>query len=200
VQWLQKTLERNELGQVYALQTTNHGSMPGSWFKDPLLAGGGAVMDHTVHVADLLRWLWQTEFSEVYAEVGYNLLYPGLGIDDVGLISFRLANGIYGTLDASWSRPPSYTTWGDIKIEVIAEKGIVYIDAFQQNIAVASNASGRTRWHNYGSNMDHGLVSDFVDMLRTGRQPSISGLDGLRALEVAIAAYRSAEQKAPVRL
>jgi predicted dehydrogenase len=30
--------------------------MPGGWFCDPLLAGGGAVIDHTVHVIDLLRW------------------------------------------------------------------------------------------------------------------------------------------------
>jgi predicted dehydrogenase len=45
-----------DLGEVYAVKATNHGTMPGGWFADQALAGGGAVVDHTVHVADLLRW------------------------------------------------------------------------------------------------------------------------------------------------
>ena len=48
--------------------------------------------------------------------------------------------------------------------------------------------------------MDVGLVPDFVDAIRERREPSISGEDGLRALEVALAAYRSAEISAPVSL
>jgi len=193
IQWLKATLEKGELGKIYAVQTTNHGSMPGGWFIDKALSGGGAVIDHTVHVIDLLRWFWDTEVTEVYAEIGHETLHPGLGIDDVGLLSFTLANGIYGTLDTSWSRPSSYTTWGDVKIEVTAEKGVVLVDAFRQHLAVSSNKAGKTQWRHWGSNMDLGLVDDFVDLIRTGREPSISGLDGLRALEVALAAYRSAE-------
>jgi len=193
IQWLKATLERGELGKIYAVQTTNHGSMPGGWFIDKALSGGGAVIDHTVHVVDLLRWCWGAEVTEVYAEIGYDLLHPGLGIDDAGLLSFTLANGVYGTLDTSWSRPQSYTTWGDVKIEVTAEKGIVLVDAFRQHLAVSSNKAGNTQWRHWGSNMDLGLVADFVDMIRTGCEPSITGVDGLRALEVALAAYRSAE-------
>lgn len=200
IQWLKETLSKGELGRVYALQTTNHGSMPGGWFIDKALSGGGAVIDHTVHVIDLLRWFWNTEVTEVYAEIGTNLIHPNLGIDDVGLLSFKLANGVYGTLDTSWSRPESYTTWGDVKIEVTAEKGIVYVDAFKQHLAVSSNKAGKTRWHNWGSNMDRGLVDDFIEMLREDRAPSISGEDGLRALEVALGAYQSAETGQPVQL
>jgi predicted dehydrogenase len=200
IQWLKTQIDKGELGQVFAVQTTNHSSMPGGWFADKQLAGGGAVMDHTVHVIDLLRWFWQTEVSEVYAEVGENLLYPGLDIDDVGLLSFRLANGIYGTLDTSWSRPRSYPTWGDVKIEVTAEKGVVLVDAFRQHLTVASNQVGKTQWHGWGSNMDQGLINDFIALTRSHREPSISGLDGLRALEVALAAYQSARTGQPVAL
>jgi len=200
IQWLKTKVNSGELGKIYALQTTNHGSMPGGWFVDQALAGGGAVIDHTVHVIDLLRWFWNTEVTEVYAEVGHELLHPGLGIDDVGLLSFTLANGIYGTLDTSWSRPASYTTWGDVKIEVTAEKGVIFVDAFRQHLAVSSNQVGKTQWLGWGSNMDLGLVRDFVAMIRTGGEPAVTGTDGLRALEVAIAAYQSAQQGAPVTL
>jgi predicted dehydrogenase len=200
IQRLKAALDAGELGQVYSAKCTNHGSMPGGWFTDATLSGGGAVIDHTVHVIDLLRWFWGSEVTEVYAEVGYDLLYPSLGIDDVGLLSFSLDNGVYGTLDTSWSRPPSYPIGGDVKIEVIGERGMIAVDAFRQHVAVSSELWGQTRWVHWGSNMDYGLIFDFIEMIRTGRQPSISGYDGLKALEVAIAAYRSAESGAPIKL
>jgi predicted dehydrogenase len=174
--------------------------MPGGWFIDKSLSGGGAVLDHTVHVIDLLRWFWNTEVTQVYAEVGYSLLHPDLGIDDAGLLSFTLASGAYGTLDTSWSRPKSYPTWGDVKLEVLGEHGIARADAFSQNLVVYSDQVGSAKWIPWGSNADMGLVQDFVDMIVMDRAPSITGYDGLRALEVALAAYRSDERGAPVAL
>jgi predicted dehydrogenase len=200
VQWLKATLDEGTLGTVYALQTTNHGDMPGGWFVEPALAGGGAVIDHTVHVIDLLRWFWQTEVTEVYAEVGDSLLHPGLGTDDVGLLSFTLANGIYGTLDTSWSRPTSYPTWGDVKLEVTAENGVVYINVFDQALAISSDKVGKSILRPWGSSMNQGLVDDFIGMIKEGRSPSITGRDGLAALEVALAAYQSAASGQPVKL
>lgn len=197
---LKTMLDHGDLGRVYSVKCTNHGSQPGGWFADPVLAGGGAVMDHTVHVVDLLRWFWQTEVVEVYAEIGINLLHRDLPVEDAGLLSFRLANDVYGTLDTSWSRPPSYPTWGDVKIEVTGERGIVTVDAFRQHLSVSSESWGKTRWVDWGSNMDLGLIADFVDMIRSGRPPSISGEDGYKALEVALAAYDAAAQGKPVTL
>ena len=194
---LKDQLDAGALGEIYSAKCTNHGSMPGGWFVDQTLAGGGAVIDHTVHVIDVLRWLWGAEVTEVYAEIGDSLLHPGLGIDDAGLLSFRLSNGVYGTLDTSWSRPPSYPTWGDVKIEVLGEKGLARVDAFSQRVAVSSDGAGKTQWAGWGSNSDAGLVADFVGMIREDRQPSITGRDGLKALEVALAAYESARTGRP---
>lgn len=65
---VKQALEQGQTGEVLAIKGTNHGRMPGGWFTDPDLAGGGAVLDHTVHVADLIRWLLGKEFTSVYAE------------------------------------------------------------------------------------------------------------------------------------
>jgi predicted dehydrogenase len=200
VQRLKGLLDEGTLGRIYSIKATNHGTMPGGWFVDRALSGGGAVIDHTVHVIDLLRWFWDTEVTEVYAEVGESLLHPGLGIDDAGLLSFRLATGAYGTLDTSWSRPKSYPTWGDVKIEVLGERGIARVDAFAQNVAVYSDQAGKGRWDYWGSNMDMGLMRDFVDSIAAAREPFISGEDGYKALEVALAAYRSGEEGQVVAL
>ncbi len=200
IRHLKDQLDAGILGEIYSAKCTNHGSMPGGWFVDKPLSGGGAVIDHTVHVIDVLRWLWGAEVTEVYAEIGDSLLHPGLGIDDAGLLSFQLSNGVFGTLDTSWSRPKSYPTWGDVKIEVLGERGLVRVDAFNQTVAVSSDKIGKTQWVGWGANIDPGLVADFVGMIREDREPSITGYDGLKALEVALAAYESARTGKPVSI
>ena len=200
VQQLKQLLDQQALGRIYSLKTTNHGTMPGGWFTDPALSGGGAVLDHTVHVVDLLRWFWGAEVTEVYAEIGYGLLHEGVTIDDAGMLSFKLSTGAYGTLDTSWSRPKAFPTWGDVTIEVLGEHGVVRLDAFRQHLDVYSNRTGKAEWMSWGSDMDLALLQDFVSAIREGREPSITGYDGLKALEVALAAYRSAKAGEPIRL
>lgn len=200
VQKLKEALDGDGLGKLISAKCTNHGSMPGDWFVDQELAGGGAVIDHTVHVIDLLRWFWGAEVTEVFAEVGDSLLHPELGIDDVGMLSFKLANGVYGSLDTSWSRPPSHNIWGDVRIEVLGVNGLLQVDAFSQNVSISSNAAGKNQLVGWGSNADLGLIKDFVGMVREDREPFITGYDGLKALEVALAAYESAKLGEPVSI
>ena len=200
VQELRAALAEERLGRIFAVQATNQGQLPDGWFIQPELAGGGAVMDHTVHVVDLLRWFWNAEVVSVYAEIGWGLLHPGLGIDDVGLLSFRLSNGVYGTLDTSWSRPQSFPSWGNVRLEVVGERGTARVDAFNQNLTLCNDRTGRVEWLPWGSDMDMGLICDFVAAIEERRAPCATGLDGLKALEVALAAYESARRGAPVAL
>ncbi len=200
IQQLKQILDEGQLGRIFSAKCTNHGYLPGGWFVQKEMSGGGAVIDHTVHVIDVLRWFWGAEVVEVYAEVGDSLVHPDLGIDDAGMLSFQLSNGVYGTLDTSWSRPTSYLTWGDVKIEVLGDKGIVRTDALAQHILVASNEAGKARQAGWGSSMDLGLIKDFVSMIREDRAPFITGRDGLKAMEVALAAYESARTGKPVKI
>ena len=50
----------------------------------------------------------------------------------------------------------------------------------------------RHEWVGWGDNADMGLVADFVEAVRERRAPSVTGEDGLRAVEVTAAAYESA--------
>ena len=199
VQRLKDLLASGALGRPISAKCTNHGRMPGGWFLDLEQAGGGAVIDHTVHVIDVLRWALGAEVTEVYAEVGYGLLHD-TPIDDAAMLSFTLDNGMYGTLDTSWSRPENYATWGDVTLEILGERGLVRVDAFKQALTLTSAPAHKTEWVGWGSDADRGLVQDFLQTVQTGRAPSITGTDGLRALEAALAAYRSAEEKKPIAL
>ncbi|HIC88299.1 MAG TPA: Gfo/Idh/MocA family oxidoreductase [Anaerolineae bacterium] len=199
VQEVQHMIAAGKIGPVLAAKTTNHGRMPGGWFIDPEKSGGGAVIDHTVHVVDLLRWILDQEVVEVYAEVG-TLLHPGLPVDDAGLLHLRFESGFFATLDASWSRPSIFPTWGDVTMEIIGRDGVIHLDAFAQNVNLYSQVDQQVAWVNWGSNMDLGLVRSFVDAIAENKPPLITGYDGLKALEVALAAYRSAQTGQPVPL
>lgn len=181
------------IGDIVAARTTNHGTLPPGWFSDPHLSGGGAVMDHTVHVADLLRWILGREFTSVYAEID-TLLHPGLAVDDAAMLVLELEGGVFASLDPSWSRPRSFPTWGDVTMELIGTRGVLSLDAFAQKVEVYSDTAGRARWESYAGGGDHDMLRAFVAALHEGVPVPVTGVDGLRATEVALAAYASARR------
>jgi len=198
MQRMKAVLDSGRAGKILAIRGTNRGRNPGGWFIEKALSGGGATMDHTVHVTDLMRWMLQDEVKEVYAEISNGINH--LAFDDIGFLSLTFDCGAFGTLDASWSRPKSFPTWGDVTLEVVTENGTLSMDMFAQNLVLYSDKSNSVSWQNWGGNMDDGLVEGFARAVREGSPVPITGEDGLRAAEVALAAYRSAELQQPVLL
>ena len=197
-----RAIRAGDIGALRAVSATNHGQVPPGWFIDPALSGGGAIMDHTVHVVDLLRWMTGAEIVSVYAEKGR--LRDGIQVEDLGLVSMALSNGAVATLDASWSRPSRFPAWGDLTMEMIGSGGLLSLDLFAQMHSVHRMKHGETgpdtQWINWGDDMDRGLVTEFVNAVREVRPPSVTGEDGLAALEVTVAAYRSVERREAVSL
>lgn len=196
---VKEMLHRGAIGDVVAITGTNHGQMPGGWFVDPVLAGGGAVMDHTVHVVDLIRWFLGQEFVSVYAEAGYGMLWD-VDIDDCGMLSMELEGGTIVTQDPSWSRPRTNPTWGDVTLRIVGTKGVIDLDAYAQNFVVYDDAQNKVSERSFAEDMDLGLITDFITMITDDRDPSITGFDGLKTMEVALAAYESARINKPIAL
>jgi predicted dehydrogenase len=196
-------LDSGDLGQVFCFNATNQGELPSkhrSWFVDPKLAGGGAIMDHTVHLVDIMRWYLGSEASEVYAQTNHIFHAAEVEVETGGLEMITFKNGVFASIDASWSRPPYWPTWGGLTFEMVTERGAVIVDGFKQNLTVYSHANQRPVWQYWGSDMNQAMVAEFVEAVRVGRQPYVTGLDGLRAVEVTLAAYESARRGQPVKL
>lgn len=194
-----KVIAGGALGRLLGAVTSNHGSMPGGWFVRPSLSGGGAVIDHTVHVVDLLRWLFECEVAEVYAEYA-NRLHPDIPVEDVGLLSLRLENGLAVTLDTSWSRCKSYPIWGDVKLDIRGEEGRLFVNCFPMQVEWADDRVGCLKAFDVGENLDALMIEEFISAIREQRPPLVTGEDGLKALEVALAAYESKRLGRPVSL
>lgn len=196
-------LDSGDLGQVYCFNATNNGELPTkhrAWFADPELAGGGAVMDHTVHLVDIMRWYLDSEVREVYARTNHIFHSQEVEVETGGLEMLTFQNGVFATIDASWSRPSYWPTWGGLDFEMVTERGAVIVDAFKQNITVYRSDVQRPLWYSWGSDSNQAMVNEFVAAIRAGRQPLVSGEDGLRAVEVTVAAYESAKRGQPVTL
>jgi predicted dehydrogenase len=186
------------IGRVIAITATNHGKYPGLWFGDPVLAGGGAIMDHTVHVADLTRWYTGDEFSRVFCRVGRNIRRE-LKVEDNALLMCETRGGVKVSIDCSWSRPDTYPVWGDVYTGVFGEKGYLVLDAFKSNVSLVESGSPMT-YRYYGPDADRNMILDFLNVIKTDGKPRASGHDGKQALEVALAAYESSRSGKPVSL
>ena len=200
---LRDAMTAGSLGQVVCLEGVNTGEIPDghrAWFVDPALAGGGAIADHVVHLADAYRWLLGTEVTEVYAVANRILRRRFDRVETGGLVSLRFEGGIFATIDCSWSKPAGYPTWGGLRIEVVGTNGVVDADAFGQHFAEYGSADNAASWPFWGSDPDTAMLAEFIAAIREDREPAVTGRDGLRALEIVDAAYRSIEGGAPVAL
>lgn len=54
-------IQQGAIGEVLAINATNHGLMPGGWFIEKELSGGGSATDHIVHIMDVIRWIFEDE-------------------------------------------------------------------------------------------------------------------------------------------
>jgi predicted dehydrogenase len=200
---LKARLEAGEFGQVFCINATNQGELPTkhrSWFVDPQLAGGGAIMDHTVHLVDILRWYLGSEVSQVYAQSNRICYAAEVEVETGALEMLTFQNGVFASIDASWCRPPFWPTWGGLTFEMVTERGAVIVDAFKQNLTVYSQRWQRPLWHYWGSDANLAMVAEFVDAIQEQRQPKVTGEDGLKAVDVTLAAYRSAAAGQPVSI
>lgn len=112
------------------------------------------------------------------------------------MLTLTYDNGVFATLDASWSRPvKSFPTWGDVTMEVIGTDGVASMDMFRQADIVYAESDGSTRELSWGSNIDALMVNEFLTLAAGGESSTLASLeDGGAAMQVTLGAYRSVRE------
>lgn len=195
----QAAYEDGEIGDLRVAIGTNRAWLRNrhltGWSADPEHAGGGAVMDHTVHIVNLVRWITGEEVVEVYAELA--TMHNDLVVEDINVLSMELSGGGVFTLDGSWDRPDDWDYWGDATLNLIGTDGEISVDCFDQTLKRTREGEGVDKVY-WGGIPDDGLLRDFVESIENDRPPLVSGEDGLRETAVIVAAYESNERGEPV--
>lgn len=147
------------------------------------------MMDHTVHVADLLCRLLGSAPIQVRASLN-NRMYEG-EVEDCALLMMDYPDGVFASLDASWSRRPTFRTWGDVTFNLVGDVGVIEATLFDQLLNLSTSGTRTQSVAGYGSNLDALMVQEFVNAIREQRPPMVTWQDGLAASEVALRGYES---------
>jgi predicted dehydrogenase len=165
-----------------------------TWFTTAAEAGGGASLDLGVHVADLAIW-YLGPVASVSGTVA--TLGKDIEVDDTGAMLLKFASGAIGVVEASWSSRPPLSA-----IEIYGSGGRIMMGYPRLDISIqradGSDALDYSR-DDIMRRFDpadllapfRALAQNFIAAIETGATPSPSGLDGLRAVEVIDACYRS---------
>ncbi|MFI1400430.1 Gfo/Idh/MocA family protein [Streptomyces sp. NPDC020681] len=202
---LRHTLADGSLGRLLSVHGVNNSRPPGlarPWFADPDLAGGGAIMDHTLHIADLLDVLLDGEQpTKVYA-VANTLLTPDgeeePKVESAGLLTLTYAHGLVATIDCSWSHPSSHPNWGGLTLTCVGQRALAEFDAFPPLLDGYDTTQATIRWEPGAIDLDAAMLDSFLDAARTGRRAHPDGETGLRSLRTVLAAYESLRTSQPV--
>ncbi|MHC1765326.1 MAG: inositol 2-dehydrogenase [Verrucomicrobiia bacterium] len=191
-----------KIGVPHLLRITSRdpGPPPLSYIR----VSGGIFMDMTIHDFDMTRFLTGSEVEEVYA-IGGAMVDPEIGAAgdvDTCVVTMRLKNGVLATIDNSRKAAYGY----DQRIEVFGSQGMVTVSNRTPDNHIHIDADGvhsSKPQHFFLDRYQESYVIEmqaFVDCVIEDRPPPVTGRDGLAPALIGLAAKRSLEQRAPVRV
>jgi scyllo-inositol 2-dehydrogenase (NAD+) len=195
-----KRIEAGEIGEPVVFKSIGRDKdVPAiSSYKSGV--NGMLFYNSTIHDFDLARWLMSDEVREVhsYATVAIRPEVAEFGDIVAGVVNLKYARGAIGNVESYVQSIYGY----DVRTEVVGSKGSILIGSVEQNsVTFLTSAGGnRTLADHFLSRFEDAYViemQDFVQSMLRDRAPRISGEDGLRAVEIAVAAQNSYLQSKP---
>lgn len=165
------------------------------------------ILDIGVHATDLFRWLFGQEAVEVYAVArSVREAARAAGSYDHAFITCKFDGGGVGFAETSWAYPDGFGGALYAQLDVVGTEGkIQYADKDTNPMLTYTTEKGHElpRYFRFMSTTEYAFeeeVCHFVRCVLNDREPAISPQDARAALEMALAAQRSAETGEPVSL
>ncbi|MFC8057129.1 MULTISPECIES: Gfo/Idh/MocA family protein [Bacillus cereus group] len=199
-------IKSGAIGKIYSFRTAFGHSGPEnwsvdgkeSWFFKKEEAFLGAMGDLGVHKADLIRYILNEEITEVGAFVETSAKTFS-NVDDCAICILKSESGIIGTLAASWS----YVSKEDNSTIIYGEKATLRLEDDPTNSLIIQYKNGEVVKYELnkiqsnatvGQSNSH-VIEQFVVSILSDKEPLINGVDGMKSLEVILAAIQSSETK-----
>ena len=199
-------IEGGAIGDPIMIRTVTRGpGLPPRWACDPTTSIG-MLAEVNSHDFDTIRWLASSDFARVYTEAA-TFKVPELepefpGFYDTAVVTTRLVNGALGIIDGCCPVGYGY----DARAEVLGTAGVLFIGELREHALVRCTREDGVvtkQFRAWAKRFEAGYVAEdehFVNCIRTGESPLVSGEDGRQALEGVLAATRSIQIGAPVSL
>jgi len=202
VQQVKRAIDEGRFGRIYMSTVNVFWTRPQSYYDAAKWRGrwdldGGAFMNQASHYVDLLDWL-VGPVDSVHAYTA--TLARDIEAEDTGVLSARLRHGGLASINVTMLTFPQNL---EGSITILGEKGTVKIggtavnkiehwafaDARPEDDAIKAASYDTGSVYGFG----HPLYYDnVIKTLRGEAHAEVDGYEGLRSLEILIAAYRSA--------
>ncbi|MBU0929202.1 MAG: inositol 2-dehydrogenase [Spirochaetes bacterium] len=191
-----------QLGDIHVVKITSRDPAP----PNPayVAVSGGLFMDMMIHDFDMARFQAGSEIVELHA-TGAVLVDPAIGAAgdvDTAIVTLKFANGAIGVIDNSRKAVYGY----DQRVEVFGSRGAAQAENDAASTVRLSNEAGVTGekpLYFFLERYKNAFIDEmkaFVDAVLDGKDTPVTGEDGLRDLQVALAAKRSLAEGRPVRI
>lgn len=210
LQLLKRAVEKKRFGRIYMVNLNVFWTRPDAYYRSAAWRGtwefdGGAFMNQASHYVDLIDWIvGPVESLQAYTAT----LARDIEVEDTGVISLRWRCGALGSMNVTMLTYPRNL---EGSITILGEHGTVRIGGVAVNEVqqwefakpdpdderVADASYQTTSVYGFG----HPLYYDnVIKVLRGEAEPETDGREGLKSLEVLVAAYKSARDGKRVAL
>lgn len=209
LQLLKRAVEEKRFGKIHMVHLNVFWSRPQSYYDQAKWRGtwefdGGAFMNQASHYVDLLDWLIGP-VDKVQAMMSTT---RDIEVEDTGVLNVRWRNGALGSMSVTMLTYPKNL---EGSITILGEKGTVRVGGVAVNdiqlwqFEESKDYDQQTQSANYETTSVYGFghplyYKNVIDVLRGKAEPETDGREGLKSLELLIAAYLSARDGKTVSL
>ena len=171
----------------------------GWWMQPEMIGGAAALMGTGVHAVDLLRFLLGQEVTEVAAITDGQR--PEQPLETVAAVSLRFDQGTIATISCGRTLPDSKNGFALYGLNGRITGNTTLWEAQQGRVELVSHAANSAQTYS-GDYLGNFVVQmeDFGQAVQEDREPAATGLDGLRVVELTLAALQSAREGRSVKI
>lgn len=156
--------------------------------------GGGVLINQSIHTLDLMQW-FMGDIDGIQAHVDIRLLRGIIDVEDTADATISFANGSSLLFFAT----NNYVTDAPVEIEIICEKAVIrlmekltikYSDDTVEEVQETDKVTGEKAY--WGCSHKY-LIQDFHNSLLEGRTFDLTGEQGITAIKIIDAIYKSSE-------
>lgn len=209
LQLLKRAVQEKRFGRIHLVHLNVFWTRPQAYYDQDKWRGtwefdGGAFMNQASHYVDLLDWLIGP-VEKVQAMVSTT---RDIEVEDTGVLNVRWRNGALGSMAVTMLTHPknlegSITILGEMGSARVG--GVAVNDIQLWEFAEPRDDDQQVKAANYETTSVYGFghplyYKNVIDTLRGEAEPETDGREGLKSLEVLIAAYLSARDGRTVSL
>lgn len=209
LQLLKRAIHEKRFGKIHMVQVNVFWTRPQSYYDQAAWRGtwefdGGAFMNQASHYVDLLDWLIGP-VERIHAMMSTT---RDIEVEDTGVLNVKWRNGALGSMSVTMLTYPQNL---EGSITILGEKGTVRVGGVAVNeiqtwqFADLRDYDADIANANYQTTSVYGFghplyYRNVVEVMRGQAEPETDGREGLKSLELLIAAYQAARDGREVSL